>query len=148
MSELTKIFLTSGLTIVGGVILFVAGQIVVKFILEPMHGLKETLAGIQYAFIYHDQAIHTPISGDGDRSDKAAESFRKLASDVHSRACAIPFYRVVAALSFGFLPRKDNVRKAAIELRGLSNSVHQPDRSKNGDRVARICRLLGLDPLQ
>lgn len=148
MNELTKIFLTSALTIFGGVIVFVAGQFVVKFILEPMHSLKETLSAIQYAFIYHDQAIHTSVVGDTERSDKAAETFRKLASDVHSRASAIPFYRVFAVRSRGFLPHQDNVRTAAVELRGLSNSVHQANRSKNFDRVAKICRLLGLDPLQ
>lgn len=43
MDDLTKILLTSSLTVLGGVLVFVTGQLIVKFLIEPIHELKKII---------------------------------------------------------------------------------------------------------
>jgi hypothetical protein len=38
MSDLDKILLTSVTTVIGGLIIFSFGQLLLKFIIEPLHG--------------------------------------------------------------------------------------------------------------
>jgi len=148
VDDLTKILLTSALTVVTGVIVLVLGQVIVKFLLEPVGDLKRTLAKIHYAFIFHDQAILTPTAGDTARCDKAAEALRDLASELFSKTEAIPLYGTVRAAMFCRLPKHKDALSAAVSLRALSNSVHMPDRTKNFERLKTITRLLGLRPVE
>ena len=91
MDDLTKILLTSSLTAIGAVVVFVASQILAKLIIEPIHDLKKALGEIRYALVFHAQAIMTPV-GDREREDKASEALRKLACDLRSKVEAVPFY--------------------------------------------------------
>ncbi|MBI3766880.1 MAG: hypothetical protein HY271_00120 [Deltaproteobacteria bacterium] len=143
MSELTKIFLTSGLTIFGGVVVFVLGQLIAKFVIEPVYELKQVFAEVRLALIYYAQAIHTPVPGDEKRSDEAAAAIRRHAADLWAKVTSIPCYGCLSKLWFGFLPDFASCRKAVSQLIGLANSVHKEDRSRNQDRVDKIGRLLG-----
>ncbi|HVO22479.1 MAG TPA: hypothetical protein VMW56_02505 [Candidatus Margulisiibacteriota bacterium] len=147
MDDLTKILLTSSLTVIGGVLVFVAGQSLGKFVIEPVHDLKKLIGEVRYALVFHAQAIHTPV-GDRTREDMAAETLRRLSCDLRSKVGAIPFYRLWSTISCGFLPSKHDAFAASTELLGLSNSVHQPDRARNADRVADIERLLKYEPVE
>jgi hypothetical protein len=148
MGELTKIFLTAGLTILGGVVVFVFGQLIAKFVIEPMHELKRVFAEIRFALIYYAQAIHTPVPGDVKRSEDAAVALRRHAADLWAKVTSIPCYGCLAKLSFGFLPDFASCRRAVSQLIGLSNSVHKEDRSRNQDRVEKISRLLGFQEFE
>lgn len=53
MSELYKIILTSSLTVLGGVITFVAGQIVIKFLIEPIHNYMQLVSEIADTLILY-----------------------------------------------------------------------------------------------
>lgn len=53
MTELEKIFLTSGLTIIGGVIVFVVGQIVNEFLIKPLLNYKKIIAEIDEELIFY-----------------------------------------------------------------------------------------------
>lgn len=53
MSEIYKIVLTSSLTILGGVITFVAGQIVIKFLIEPIHNYMKLVSEIADTLILY-----------------------------------------------------------------------------------------------
>lgn len=48
MEECTKLVLTASVTIIGGVIVFVMGQIVSKFFIDPIQDLKKLLGEIRY----------------------------------------------------------------------------------------------------
>jgi hypothetical protein len=52
MSELFKIILTSSLTIFGGILVFVIGQVVVKFIIEPLHEQAKLIGEIANSLIF------------------------------------------------------------------------------------------------
>lgn len=146
MDDLTKILLTSSLTVVGAIIVFVTSQLLAKLVIEPIQDLKRLLGEIRYALVFHAQAVFTPV-GDRAGEDKAAESFRKLACDLRSKLGSVPFYSRWATVSKGFLPARQDAFDASKELIGLSNSVHQENRSeKNAKRIAKIELLLGFEP--
>ena len=53
MTEITKIILTSSLTVMGGVIVLVVGQIVVKFLLEPFQNHRKLIGEIANSLILY-----------------------------------------------------------------------------------------------
>ncbi len=62
MDELLKIIITSSLTIVGGVIVFVLGQIAVKFYIEPLADFKKFLGEIEADLFYYATVTRSPIN--------------------------------------------------------------------------------------
>lgn len=56
MSEVYKIILTSLSTILGGIIIFTVSQIVMKFVIEPLHEQSKLIGEIAYSLIYHANA--------------------------------------------------------------------------------------------
>ncbi|MBI1921868.1 MAG: hypothetical protein HYS23_12400 [Geobacter sp.] len=143
MRELAKIVMTSAATILGGVIVLIAGQLLSKFFIEPLQEFKKLLGEIRYSLVFFAREIHTPISGDKDICDKASEALRKHSCDLRSKVAAIPFYEFMSNRSSGFLPNKASVLEAARLLIALSNSVHKDDRSMNFDLKRKIYSLLG-----
>ena len=148
MDDFNKILLTSSLTVIGAILVFFASQILGKLVIEPVQDLKKTLGEIRYALVFHAQAIMTPV-GDREGEDKASEVLRKLARNLRSKVGAVPFYGRWAAISRGFLPTQAKAFEASKHIIGLSNSVHQQDRSDaNSKRCAKIERLLGFEPME
>ncbi len=153
MTELEKIFVTAASTIVGGVLVFVVGQLLSKFLIEPTHDLKKTIGEVRFNLAFHAPVIHTPIARNDERSQRAYEALMKSSCDLLARVNAIPFYACLSRISLGFLPSKKAIVDAAVQLRGLSTYVHETDAKANDSletiskRVARIEKDLGLDPL-
>lgn len=146
MNELTKIVLTASVTVAGGVVIFVMGQLLGKFIIDPLHELKKVLGEIHFALLFHAPAIMTPV-GNRISEDEAAKILRRLSSDLHSKIGAVPFYERWSRMSRGFLPEKQNAHLASRLLMGLSNSVHQENRFEtNPDQVGKIEKLLNFEP--
>lgn len=154
MTELEKIFVTSAVTIGGGVFLYVIGQLISKFLIEPTHELKKAIGEVRFNLAFHAPVIHTPISRNPERSQKAYEALMKSSCDLLARVNAIPFYSRLSSLSRGFLPAKQAIVDSAVQLRGLSTYVHETDAKANNSldtiakRVARIEKNLGLEPLE
>jgi hypothetical protein len=148
MDDLTKILLTSSLTTIGAVLVFVASQILGKLVIEPVQDLKKTLGEIRYALVFHAQAIMTPV-GDRPGEDKASEALLKLACDLRSKVGAVPLYDKWAAISRGFMPTQANAFEASKHLIELSNSVHKENRSDtNSKSIKKIKQLLGFEPME
>lgn len=53
MSELEKIFFTSALTIFGGVLVYVIGQVTSKFLIDPIHEQKKLIGEIGDSLIFY-----------------------------------------------------------------------------------------------
>jgi len=133
---------------------YVIGQLLSKFLIEPTHELKKVIGEVRFNLAYHAQAIHTPISRTPERSAKAYEALIKSSCDLLAKMNSVPFYRAVSLLSVGFLPRKKCILEAATQLRGLSTYVHETGNSTASHtdviakRVATIERCLKLEPLE
>jgi hypothetical protein len=147
MDDLSKILLTSSATALSAVFVFVASQLLGKLVIEPIQDLKRLLGEIRYALVFHAQAISTPV-GNVAAEDEAAKALRKLACELRSKVGSVPYYDCWASRSKGFLPTRSNTMEASKLLIGLSNSVHQPNRSdKNAVRITKIEKLLGYEPI-
>ncbi len=140
-------FVTIFATVISGVLVFVLGQILVRFVIEPVKELKEVLGEIQFVLIYHEQAIYTP-SGNRAEEDAAQKVIRDLASKLRAKAEVIPRYSFFSRIFNGFLPPKKNIMDASRQLIGLSNSVKKEDRSEiNHNRVEKINKLLHFESM-
>jgi len=143
MTDIDKILLTSALTISGGVIVFVIGQLLTRTIIDPIHNLKKTIGEIAFALDFHAPAIHTPI-GKRENEDKAQAALRKLSCDLRSEIRIIPMYWLWSICSCCALPKRKDVLSAASHLMGLSNSVKKDDRTDNSKIEDKIRDLLYL----
>jgi len=60
MSELEKIFLTSGLTILGSVIVFIISQAIFHFIILPIQKYKQVISEIDTQLRFYANVITNP----------------------------------------------------------------------------------------
>ena len=151
MIDLDKILLTSASTIFGGVTVFMIGQLLSKFLIEPIQELKKAIGEVRFNLAYYAPIIHTPFSRDKERSDKAYDAIMRNSCELLTKADAIPFY--------GFIPRQwvlpiKDIDRAAVELRALTTYLHETGEKAashieviNG-RVKSIERHLELRPLE
>lgn len=153
MTDLEKILVTSALTIIGGVVVFVIGQLISKFVIEPVHELRKAIGEVRYNLLFFAPDILTPIGRTKENCDRVRDALRKSSSDLYIRSEAIPLYSLASWLSRGSVPPRDQVADAAKWLRGLSTHMHETDEKVNShidnvrSMIIRIERDLGLPPL-
>lgn len=169
MSEIFKIILTSSLTVIGGIVVLVFGQIVIKFIIEPFQEQAKLRAEIAESIIFYanvgsgieqyyfqklqeTEGMDEPlkklvreryeeiIKNNWKKSDDAATKLRQQAGQLLAKTYAIPGYGFWAFL--GALPSSKNIAAATSNLIGMSNSVH--DGRESNERIKDIARQLRL----
>ena len=74
MTELKKIVITAAFTILGGIFVYVVGQIFSKFFIDPLHDLRKAVGEVRFNLAFHRSTIRTPSARSKDRSDKAKEA--------------------------------------------------------------------------
>jgi len=128
-------------TILGGVSVFVLGQIVLKFFLDPIYEQRKVLGQVANGLIYHAQWHANPGKDDlnGQRS-AAADDLRRISCDLLAVSHAVPVYRFWAIIRV--IPPWKNVRNAHGQLIFLSNSMFQGDPLRNAQAVDSIKSLL------
>jgi len=141
--ELFKIFLTSAITIFGSVIIYVCGQLISKFIIDPIHNQKITIAEIIDTVIFRANKFGFYESKNPE-SDKAVGELRLLASKLRSKTYLIPFYQVWQWC--GWILSKAEIEKAASALIGLSNSFYKNGSIPNssGDHREELSKVFGV----
>jgi hypothetical protein len=126
------------LTVLAGILVFVIGQITIKFIVEPVHDLYKLYGEITHAVIYYDNV--TPMIANSYRKqleaaglndetreqlksaidrewkwlDEAKHIYRTQASELLARTTAVRLYWLWRTL--GLLPKYANVLQASSEL--------------------------------
>ena len=116
MSELQ----TSCLTILGGVIVFAGGQIVVKFVIEPVQELRKLIGEIAFSLSFYANQIH----GNSTKTEEAREIFRNQACQLRKFLRLIVFYEFISC-GLKALPPKEDLEQASSCLIGLSNDCGQ-----------------------
>ena len=139
-------------TVVSGTFVFVAGQIILKFFIEPIHKQKEVIGEIADTLIYYVNLCAKPMPEselkDVENSKKrkeASKKFRKLGSQLSSKAYLIPHYKVFSFCKI--VVKKENIVEAKRNLIGLSNCIclaDYTDARNNFKRVGKLDNLLGL----
>lgn len=133
--------ITVGLTIFGGVCVFVIGQIVTKFFLEPLYEQRKIFGEIAEGVLYYAQYFCNPGEDDvGGCRSKGADETRKLCTRLLARTSAIPFYKLFVCLKL--VPKSEDVVSASEKLMGISNSFFRGEASRNDNAAQEIKTLL------
>jgi hypothetical protein len=162
MSDFERITLTSVFTVLVGIFVYVVGQLLSKFFIDPIQELKKVIGEVQFNLALYAPVISTSLARSQERSDKASEAFMKSSCDLLARVNAIPLYRALSARFPCFLPSREAVTAAAKALRGLSHSVYEKNEKSSSNNqieetrrleenkkyVASIEKCLQLEPLE
>lgn len=126
-------FLTAGLTIIGGIIIFVIGQLINQFFIKPIISLKEEIGRIAYALIYYSNIYTSPTKNpyDRDKYMETAKELRNRASELRAKYTAVSSF----ALRFFRQPKKEHMALATNKLIFLHNSLFEGDAREN-DKVS------------
>jgi hypothetical protein len=142
MTKLSEIILTSTFTLFGGVVVFVLGQVAVKFFVEPIQEVWRTIGEIADSLMFYADLHANPGPFAREKRMVASESFRHQASQLKGRMNVVALYRLWAFLHF--LPKKSGIDKACRGLIGLSNSLFDNDTKGNNEYVQQIWEGLGI----
>lgn len=135
-------------TVVSGVLIFVIGQLLSRFVLEPLAEWRKLRGEVAhalhfYANVYVGEGLHTAEYG-----QEVMKHYRDLASQLWQRAHAIPFYRVFVLMKA--VPSWSQLQQASAGLTGLSNTVFSRESDglgssldKRRDEIREALRLKG-----
>jgi hypothetical protein len=127
--------LTAGLTVFGGAVVLVVGQIVQRFYLEPIQEQRRIIGEIAYALTYDANVVRELVVE--ERAEETAARLRRLASSLRATVRTIPYYAFFARR--GSVPPADNVMRASRELIGWSNGLSEragEDSHRRRDNIA------------
>jgi hypothetical protein len=126
--------------ILAAVIIYVAGEIIIKIVIDPVQELKRVIADIAFKLIHYSHIYRITPSGDVDASgeeaqksvdpeklEETADEYRKLASMLNASYRLVPFY-TIAKLVF-FLPKEADIIDARNELLELSEEIFAAPKS-------------------
>lgn len=127
------------ITIVSGVIIFAASQLIQKIYIDPAQQLKRTIADVTATITFYANTgskfvIH-------ERQIEARNAFRKAAGALRGDASIIPQYNLWRSLAH--LPPYQNIQKAATIFIGAANDVGGDDEIRFSERLHEISTLLG-----
>ena len=143
MSDAMKIALTSGLTILGGVVVFTLGQLIERFYIDPVHKLFLLIGEIADSLTFYAQYYSSPGLLDRAGMDEAQRVLRQHASQLRARSHAV---RALGLWNeIGLLPSRTALTNASTNLIGLSNSIHDGDPHRNDETVAAIEQALDIE---
>jgi hypothetical protein len=121
-------------TVIAGVLVFVAGQLFLKLVIEPIHQFKRTMAEILHTFVQYAHAIHNPDVISTELRNEVYGKLRQLSGQLYADMELIPMYCVFGRMFF--LPRKSDVYGGARHLIAIGNWMQ----SKNGGAFDHIVR--------
>ena len=133
------------ITVLSGVLTYVAGQLVLKLVIEPVQDMKKTIGEVSHSLIEHGQAIHNPGLLTDEAMTNAASQLRRLSSKLHAHLYLVPRYDWTAKLFQ--LPEKAQLLTAATDLVALSTSLYKATDKiyeQNAKRLERICDSLSI----
>src|SRR3989338_4434464 len=115
----SDVLLTFVLTVLGGVLIYVLGQITLKFFIEPVHELLLEIGKIGDVLIFYPNVYTNKV--DAEKHTKANEALRQHASLLKAKKHLVKWHSLFAF--FGFIPGKESIHEAHAELIGISNST-------------------------
>lgn len=140
MSELSKIVLTSSLTIFGGIVVFTMGQVIAKFLIEPIHEEFKLIGEITDSLIFYANVYLNPGTLKTEKMDEAQTVLRQRATQLMAKTHTIRLYKLWQLLKI--VPKYGDIVEARKNLIGLSNSIQNGDPEENHKRVEEIEKLL------
>lgn len=133
-------------TVVSGTLVLVLGQILQRFVLEPIQSYKKTIGKIDNKLKFYSNIL----TNNGFKQDflvEVTDTIRNLSCEIESDYKQIPFIRLLSKLKV--VEKKEDVAKVAQGLIFLSNAGGRNNSriEKCDDRINEIRCLLKIEPL-
>lgn len=140
---------TTFLTIIAGVFVFVIGQIVLKSIIEPIQKLREVISEVVFYLASDHSIIHGASVIEKKELLSVGSNLTCLGAKLFSSQLLVPFYEKIHGVCG--LPKTDDIVFASARLRLISNSMFG-DAADKFDRLdlyrKEICEALRVpDPI-
>lgn len=133
---------TASLTALLAILVYVAGQIIIRFAVDPVYEQKKVIGKIADALIYFSNIYGNPgLFGSTNEGGEASNRLRRLSSQLVSKTHPIPFYNLLALLRI--TRSKKEILSAHRGLIRLSNSISE----RHGDNIEiayKIKKSLGI----
>ena len=140
MSDPLKIALTA----FGGICVFVLGQILSKFFIEPIYEQKKVIGQIAHYLSFYAGQITSPGKDDVEGiKTKASNQFRQLSCELKSKTYCIPLYRLWSVT--GFIIKNEKIQECHTALIFISNSLFTGKQKENRDKMEKIKTILKID---
>ncbi len=130
-------------TVISGVIIYTCGQIMIRFVVDPIHRQRQTIGKIFDALHYYANIYSNPTIVDPRINEKTRRALRTLATELLAQTASIPSYGIWSRLRF--VRNKQDVATAYSRLIYISNTLVNGDPSKNSDMSAKIKYALGAE---
>ena len=127
---------------------FVFGQIVIRFFLDPIVEMRKLSGQIGRDLVFYRHFFSAPKQVPIEKWEEARSVFRAHASSLRTIPLSIPLYSVVART--GILPAQSAADTASVALIGLSNMSRDADRDEftwKNDQFDKIHELLDIPDL-
>jgi hypothetical protein len=122
MFNIWEILLTSALTVITGTLVYSLGQLISKFVIDPIHKQKEAIGDIADALVYYADVYSNPGIGRKEKIEEAHKRFRQLSGLLRARSYLVPSYDRMAKIKLA--PLRSDIERASNGLIGVSNSVY------------------------
>lgn len=122
--------------------MYATGQVVSKFLIEPIHEQFEVVGEIAHSLIFYANQYSDPGQGRPEDMDEASRTLRQQSSLLLAKTHAIRCYGLWEVLRV--VPKRSAVVEASKNLIGLSNSIHEGNPHHNLIRRERIEQSLNL----
>lgn len=108
-------------TVLSGVTVYVAGQIFVKFVIDPIQEFRKLTGEIGHSLIYYANVYSNTRFCEEATLLEAHNLFRRQSCELFAKTHVIPLYGVWATLRL--LPSRTDIIEAGSNLIGLANGV-------------------------
>jgi len=108
-------------TILTGVAVFVLGQIVLKWLIEPIQNLRIEISNIVYLLTNDDSIIHHANIVEKEQALATSKNLKMSGAKLIACQQLIPFYEQTSKICK--LPKKDNLSNAANKLSSMSKTM-------------------------
>lgn len=112
------------LTVISGVLIFVIGQIILKWFMEPLLSMKEQL-GKTSALFLREQSVITNYSD----KDDVVNQLKECASSLLAKKSAITLYCLFSCIRL--VPSAKNVQNATQSINLIAGLIQQNDKKGN-----------------
>lgn len=128
-------FYTSSLTIITGVLVYVLGQIIIKFFVEPIYEQRKAIGDVLDMLIFYGIIYVNASNFDKQQHDEVAKAMREKSSLLRVRTYAIPHYDSLANL--GIVLERKSIHAVCKSLNAISHDVYDKDPSMKMYEEAR-----------
>ncbi|MGR5882748.1 hypothetical protein ACT7DC_21965 [Bacillus cereus] len=135
--------MTTFITIISGVFVFIIGRFIEKLFIDPMKEHKTVIAEIYDGLIYHANKTSNPLELNADTNKDTLKNYREASSELRKMSTKLRaatfnlqgaywFYRVVFRA-----PKKKDITVVCTSLMALSNSLICAKGAKDKENVDR-----------